>query len=268
MSRPSFLRYQQRLFKRLIREAFTFHWQTIGVGCAVVFIPAIVASRHLLDRSIDWVLVRTTLWIYLAIAVVYGAIQFFRSIWKLDLERVAEIECIQRVVESGEAHIEAKETEIRILQLARDSSTALQAQKDQDRQDSISWIELSREFDVLSTQVGHVTADWQTTKGSTIWTLRNDKCQSFCLLAGSMLLCSPTLVSWLPHAIVSNGENLERWLELLKYRRPSTTGGIVFSEDLEDGTKLTHYAGQLEVIKNSAILCRECASIINAGGTL
>ena len=59
----------------------TYFW-----GICMLLVPLVILF-HQYQQAIDWRMVRTTLWVYLAVLFVYLFVHALRTPWKLDAER-------------------------------------------------------------------------------------------------------------------------------------------------------------------------------------
>jgi hypothetical protein len=229
-----FWKFFFRVWKRLWKDAVIWARDNIGWAAMMAVLPPIVAYLRDPNQSVDWLLLRTTLWLYVAVLVVYIAINFFRSIWKLDTERAEAIGEIQH-------QIKLRDVEIR---------------KQENRVSSADWKQLADRFDKVNFGL---SAGWQQTQGKTIWTLGDQQLKSLCLLAGAMLLKSP-YCSVNFEVIVTETDHVKRWLEFVKSNRTSTNV-MHGTETLNDGSTVNHFFGSInDLARKSSSLCLECCA--------
>jgi hypothetical protein len=127
------------------------------------------------------------------------------------------------------------------------------------------WREISEKFGVLGSR--QISAQYQTTRAITRWTLHDTHCKALCTLAGTMLVTSEGVSTHLPDGIKDEFDPVARWLEYLKkttssasYRREYLT------ENLIDGETLVHILGRIDNVPNeSAAVCLKCCAQELAG---
>jgi len=88
----TFLEYVSRVLKRLNKDAAS--WARDNIFWGIVMLLAPLAVLYWQQKTIDWGLVQTTLWIYLAAFVIYLCIHLIRTPWKLDVDRAIAIQTI------------------------------------------------------------------------------------------------------------------------------------------------------------------------------
>jgi hypothetical protein len=78
--------YSQRFWKRFIKDATPWARDNILWGVVVLAVPPIAAYIGHADSSIDWVLIRTSLWLYGLAFLIYALVHLCRTPEKLDIE--------------------------------------------------------------------------------------------------------------------------------------------------------------------------------------
>ncbi len=88
----SFREYYSRFFRALAIDATP--WARDNIGFAGVMALSPLAAVWIRDphHSIDWAVVRTTLWLYLAASLIYLAYYCARTAWRLDAAWSVELE--------------------------------------------------------------------------------------------------------------------------------------------------------------------------------
>lgn len=90
-----FWEYQKRFWNLFLGEAAPWARDNIFWGIAVLIIPPIVAVIRNRSASLDWEMVKLTLWLYLIALVIYLLVHFIRTPWKLDQKWATEVECLK-----------------------------------------------------------------------------------------------------------------------------------------------------------------------------
>jgi len=107
-------------------------------------------------------------------------------------------------------------------------------------------------------------SQWTSTTRSEDWRIAGGNggmCEALLRQAGAMLLKSPKVRSGLNQEILSETDNLNRWLLYLKQRGFHRVD-FPAHEELEEGTKITHLLGGIRDLPgNSAQVCIECAAM-------
>jgi hypothetical protein len=197
----------------------------------MLIIPPIAAYIRHPNHEIDWLLVRTAGWLYVISFGIYLAVHLVRAAWKLDKHQNAEIALLKSI-----------------------------AKVDVERVFPADWREIADKF---STLVSHqISAQFQTTQGTTTWALYDKHCNALCTLAGTMLVASHGVSSHISEAIKKEANPVSRWLEYLKetttaasYRKEYLT------ENLMDGQTVVHLLGRIDnVASESAAVCLKCCA--------
>ena len=118
----------------------------------------------------------------------------------------------------------------------------------------------------ISTSCRFLRADSQWTSSTQVeaWRLAGGEskiCEAFLQKAGAMLLKSAQVRAQLLKVVVSEADNMSRWLLYLKEKGCHEVRFIA-NEDLENGTKITHLVGGIrDLIRDSVRVCIECAAL-------
>lgn len=133
-------------------------------------------------------------------------------------------------------------------------------------QDIIKASDWERMAEKLSESCRFLRADsqWTSATRSEDWRIAGGNggmCEALLRKAGAMLLKSPKVRSGLSQEVLSENDNLDRWLLHLKQRGFHKVEFPAY-EELEDGTKITHIMGGIgDLPGNSAQVCVECAAM-------
>jgi hypothetical protein len=84
----SFRAYYRRFWGRLRKDAAPWARDNIAFAGFMFLAPTVAVYIHDRNHSIDWDLIRTTLWIYLGALTIYLGYHAIRTPWKLSLEEV------------------------------------------------------------------------------------------------------------------------------------------------------------------------------------
>lgn len=85
-SPPTFCGYYGRFLSRLAKDATPWARDNIGFAGSMVVAPLVAVYVQDHNHVIDWVIVKTTAWIYLGALVIYTAYHLIRTPWKLDVD--------------------------------------------------------------------------------------------------------------------------------------------------------------------------------------
>jgi hypothetical protein len=218
--------YAVKVFRRSWRDGYA--WVRDNVGLAMMMLVAPLIAVHLLhpEYKIDWLLFRTTAWLYLAVFAAYCVFIMVRSAFRLDKEHVIALQHVP-VVQSS--HVT-----------------------------SADWLQLSNGFKGIGQAV---RADWSSCDGKVTWLIRmGTECEALCMRAGAMLSKSTGMKGLVKEDILSQKDHIDRWLEYVKDR-----GGLgpqsYFPDERRDGTTFFQYQATIsDVPTTSSKLCLECSA--------
>lgn len=220
--------------------------------------------------NIDWKLVRTTLWLYLAAFLIYGTYQVLKAILLLDRQSQEEIAKRQSACSQVAA---AKDEELRSVVRMKDGEfDAAVREKNAEIEGlkrtvgSAEWRDLADRFAKTSI---HVRADWQQfgeDSGIESWHIGGSaidetyECKILCSLAGTMLMKSPIVSNGLSDRVRSEQNEVNRWLAFLRER--GAVSDISYGiNTLPGGSKQMVYLGSIRSIaKVSSRACIECSA--------
>jgi hypothetical protein len=107
-------------------------------------------------------------------------------------------------------------------------------------------------------------SQWTSDTRREVWRIAGGNggmCEALLRQAGAMLLKSPNVRAQLSQEVLSETDNLSRWLLYLKQRGFHEASFPAY-EELEDGTKITHLMGGIKDLPgSSAQLCIQCAAL-------
>jgi hypothetical protein len=123
------------------------------------------------------------------------------------------------------------------------------------------WLDLADRFKALS----YHRADWSTSQDKTTWRIPDKECRPLCVLAGSLVLRSPSLPEDFPRSLLLEPDFSVRWLEYIKTKCGSNHTVPYMWEESPDGKKIGYFGGSIEIPVNSSNLCIELASYCASG---
>ncbi|MGA2201793.1 MAG: hypothetical protein ABSG40_07510 [Terriglobales bacterium] len=107
--------YYRRFWRRFFKDATPWARDNIVWGMIVLVVPPLAAYLRHTDSQIDWVLIRTSLWLYACAFSVYILAHLCRTPKKLDDERaITEQEFVRKIAEQ-EHEIDERNEQIRTL---------------------------------------------------------------------------------------------------------------------------------------------------------
>lgn len=153
-------------------------------------------------------------------------------------------------------------SQLRALQPA--SPESAKAKFDEGTIRSSDWERMAEKLS-QSCQFLRADSQWTTKTRREVWTIaggNNGMCSALLGQAGAMLLKSAKVRSQLTEEVLSEPDNLNRWLIYLKQLGfHAVTDGPGY-EELEDGTRIIHLLGGIKDLPgNSARACIECAAL-------
>jgi hypothetical protein len=232
--------YSSRLITQSWNDGKSWARDNILWASVMVVLPPVAVYLRDPNRSIEWVTVKTTLWLYLAVLVVYVAVYLVKSVWKLDKERAEALE--------------VRERENQVLK------REVKKEAEKNNISHADWRNISEKFNVIVPL--QLSAQYQTSQGCTVWTLYDAQCKALCTLAGTMLVSSTTISPHLSDEIRAELNPVSRWLEYLK----ATTNAAsyrkeYFTEEFPSGEKTVHLLGRIDnVPRESVAACIKCSA--------
>lgn len=227
--------YLRHLYRIMRRDAITWGRDSIVWGALMVALPPVAAYIKDPTHQIDWVMVKTALWLYLAVFGAYLLVHLIRAVKKRDLERSDEIRDL-----------------------------AAQLSDRQARFSSDDWKLLAKEFDVLPRRIS-VSYVYRTSDGhgESEWRQISSKlCTELCVRGGLMLLNSSHLKDELCRKTTKETDPRRLWLQCLDEAGALQYRGDPLRIPLGDGKFGDHLNGSIsDVAEHSAVLCHTCSNL-------
>jgi hypothetical protein len=107
-SQDTFAAYIGRFLGRLLKDSYEWPRDNILLAFFMVAVPPAAVWLRDPTHIPDWVVIKTAGWLYLALFLVYAIYHVIRTPWKLDVDRVEQLE----VVKANEANMRRKLKEI------------------------------------------------------------------------------------------------------------------------------------------------------------
>jgi hypothetical protein len=143
------------------------------------------------------------------------------------------------------------------------SAEVVKAKSDEGAIKSSDWERMAEKVS-RSCQFLRADSQWTSDTRREVWRIAGGNggmCEALLQQAGVMLLKSPKVRAQLSQEVISEKDNLSRWLLYLK-QRGFHEARFPAHEELEDGTKITHVMGGIKDLPgNSAQLCIQCAAL-------
>jgi hypothetical protein len=127
---------------------------------------------------------------------------------------------------------------------------------------SKDWEHLAEQFS-MACRFLRADSQWTSETGQVTWRIAGGDgklCEALLFKAGAMLLKSPQVSAKLPKDIISQTDNMDRWLLYLKYRGCHKVD-LIGDEPVSTGSRIFHEFGCIRnLATDSARICIECSA--------